>query len=40
MRGYLRELNISNADVGGSGTDLYELNGPFLEAIPFVIELL
>ena len=35
MRGYLRELNISDADVGGSGPDLYELSGPFLDFFPF-----
>jgi len=35
MRGYLRELNISDADVGGSGPDLYELSGPFLDFFLF-----
>jgi hypothetical protein len=29
MRGYLRELKISDAEFGGSGPELYDLNGPF-----------
>jgi hypothetical protein len=35
IREYLRELNISDADIGGSGPDLYELNGPFLDFFSF-----
>jgi len=35
MGGYLRELNISDADVGGSGPDLYKLSGPFLDLFLF-----
>jgi hypothetical protein len=35
MRGYLRELNILDTDVGGSRPDLYKLNGPFLDFFLF-----
>ena len=35
MRGYLRELNILDVDVGGSGLDLYKLSGLFLDFFLF-----
>jgi hypothetical protein len=35
MRGYLRELNISDIDVGSSRLDLYKLSGPFLDFFLF-----
>lgn len=35
MRGYLRELNILDANVSGFGPDLYKLSRPFLDFFLF-----
>jgi hypothetical protein len=35
MRGYLRELNILDTDVGSSRLDLYKLSGLFLDFFLF-----